>query len=225
MREKKKMRNNLIILLVPIMALLFSSCEKVETFKEIMLKNDTYSEPMTWIRDGKLARYCSASHIEYKGKVFVVTNRHCCKLPTSNLAGHRLVGNTYRKVLLTSPKFDLCVLESDRKEGLKVASKGPSRYDKVAVIGYSFGRPRTLSEGLYVHSEDYCLNYGGMFEYDVKCAYSYVTNVHVYPGNSGSPMFNEAGEVIGIVYAKSSTEGVAVPLQQLKLILASASKK
>lgn len=39
----------------------------------------------------------------------------------------------------------------------------------------------------------------------------------IYKGNSGSPLISEQGEVIGVVYAKSTTEevGFAIPIEQV----------
>jgi hypothetical protein len=84
---------------------------------------------------------------------------------------------------------DLVLLPYRGRPWRPVGFQGPQRGDPVWVIGH----PRTM--GFVVHKG--IVSYLGGDEAETG-AY-FMVDSGVYPGNSGGPVFNELGEVIGIV--------------------------
>lgn len=177
-----------------------------------------YMAPVQTVHKGKLARYCSSSQIEYKGKIYTVTNRHCCD-NTEELSGKKgyiIVGGTLVKIIHIAQHADICIANPTKKTGLKVAKDRPEDYEKVAVMGYPMGSPLRLREGRIQSTEIACVNYGDYLMPNVRCIESYITSTFIWPGNSGSPLLNLSGEVIGIYYGGSSIISISTTLPQLK---------
>ncbi len=98
------------------------------------------------------------------------------------------------KVLGTDPRSDVAVLRIDAK-GLPVVRIGdPSKVkvgEPVLAIGSPFGLENTATAGI-VSAKARSLPSDGSFVPFIQ------TDVAVNPGNSGGPLFNSRGEVIGI---------------------------
>lgn len=168
--------------------------------------------------------YATGFHLKYKNKVYLISNKHVC-ISSMILTNSKLarVDNHIVKILHISDQADLCILESWRKEGLEVASKDVNPLDKIILIGHPRGLPLTVREGRMVGEENICLltrkskNRVGMECYDANRI-----SATAYPGNSGSPVLNSDGQVVGVLFAGSSAyphEPFIVPLEELKLFL------
>ena len=82
-------------------------------------KLDKYSKSMSPLLDAWGSRYCSSSQIKYKGKVFSVTNRHCCETPTF-FSPQVNIGDQLETPLFISKEHDVCVLTATKvKKPLK----------------------------------------------------------------------------------------------------------
>jgi hypothetical protein len=80
--------------------------------------------------------------------------------------------------------------------------------DKVIVLGYPYGMPFTVTEGIVSNPRQ---SIGG--------SYYIQTDAAINPGNSGGPVINEKGELMGIVTSKFSDAdnmGFAIPLETLR---------
>jgi|GEM_PF-3624556 len=162
-------------------------------------------------------RYCSASSIYHRGKIYTVTNRHCCEASdkTAPLPGFRIVGTSIQRVIHVDQGADVCILTSTATKGLSVAKEDPRAFDPLFVMGHPKGYPLTVREGFMQYTEKVCINYGGYVEQDIRCVESYVSSVVTRPGNSGSPTFNYEGEVVGVLYAGNDIDSISVTRKQL----------
>jgi len=157
---------------------------------------------------------------------YVVTNFHI-------VAGEREVGVTIFqeengwlervkldrvKILAINPWLDLALLKLDVPESMKLKwvylGSGGSVRDgqSVFAIGNPLGLDRSVSEGIVSTTRRSFL--GQLF---------LQTTAPLNPGNSGGPLFNLRGEVIGVTNMKAGlmTEGLsfAVPVDTLKFFL------
>ena len=105
------------------------------------------------------------------------------------------------KVLGADPKTDVAVLKIDA-HGLPAASLGSSKSlrvgDWVLAIGAPFGFENSVTAGV--------VSAKGRSLPDDSAVPFIQTDVAVNPGNSGGPLFNTAGEVVGInsqIYSRS----------------------
>lgn len=120
------------------------------------------------------------------------------------------------QVLYINPDADIAFLRTEHTfdtPELKVDGASPQTRDKVFVMGFPFGMPFTITEGI-VSSPRQLM--------DGK--YYIQTDAAVNPGNSGGPVINGAGEVIGVTTAKfnnADNVGFAVPAETLRQELAS----
>jgi len=123
---------------------------------------------------------------------------------------------TFKRVLRYSFVLDLCLIETDRKE-YPFASIGPTPEIGDMIHGYGFGGSSSLnprkdsgivSRTLFVPIETYT-GHINMIE----------TQMSTIPGDSGSPAFNDANQVIGIRHASSPKTSYFIPSFLIKLFL------
>jgi len=103
------------------------------------------------------------------------------------------------KVLGTMPSADVALLQLERMpEGLAPAVLGDSDLtqvgDRVMIIGAPFGLSRAMSSGYLSGRHDMSEQLEGLVEVEVL-----QSDAAANSGNSGGPMFNMNGEVIGII--------------------------
>lgn len=173
-----------------------------------------------------------------RGKV-IVTNDHVCEVAKGGIVRVDADDGTpaLKRILRRDFERDLCVLEGIDRPALTVASQGPARFDRVKVLGHPGLRPTAPAEGVYTgmgivpigfspdkdgdcseSAEKIDSFFGSYCILHMELGY---TTVPIMPGNSGSPITNENGEVIGVINSVDSrgNQGMFVPLQYLKDIL------
>jgi serine protease Do len=122
------------------------------------------------------------------------------------------------KILGRDPKTDLAVIKIEPKAGLPTADLGDSNGlrvgDWVMAIGNPFGLTNTVTTGI-VSAKGRTIGAGPYDDF-------IQTDAPINPGNSGGPLFNMAGEVVGIntaIFSQSGGNigiGFAIPANLVK---------
>ena len=151
----------------------------------------------------------------------VVTNHHVVN-GTERLEVKLHDGRMYKgKVLGSDPYTDIALVQLEGASGLKTATLGNSTAlsvgDWVMAIGSPMGLEQTATAGIVSAKGRGSL---GLY------ANSYIdflqTDASIAPGSSGGPLFNMAGEVVGINTAVGGIGrglGFAVPIDQAKTVI------
>lgn len=141
----------------------------------------------------------------------IVTNHHV-------VSGHRVVSiemhnekKCTAKVIMINPNLDIAFLAPSQNIELPEISIKPSEeiknMDTVSVLGYPYGMPFTITEGIVSSVKQLLGNQ------------TYIqTDAAVNPGNSGGPLVNVKGEVIGITtckFTQADNMGFALPIHHL----------
>lgn len=164
--------------------------------------------------------YASGSGFVYKNKdnkFYIITNHHV--IADGNNYKITYTDGTEETVrLLGGDKYvDIAILEGDVKEGIKQVSIGKTEILRVGDTTFTIGAPLdyayswTVTRGIIsgkerlVETNDYIMNV-------------LQTDAAVNSGNSGGPLCNSNGEVIGVISAKVSSTGVegmgfAIPIE------------
>ncbi|HOU52365.1 MAG TPA: DegQ family serine endoprotease [Myxococcota bacterium] len=141
---------------------------------------------------------------------------------------HVVDGATEIRVRLTDPereltarvvgkdeRYDLALIKVDTKDPLPVVPLGDSDAlevgDWVIAIGSPFGLSHTVTAGI-VSAKDRVIG-AGPFDDFIQ------TDASINPGNSGGPLFDSAGNVVGIntaIHAAAQGIGFAVPVNMAK---------
>lgn len=151
--------------------------------------------------------------VEAKGSGFIIdsngtiiTNNHVvkgAKKVTVTLSN----GDTYpAKIIGTDPKTDLAVLKIDAKKPLPYVELGPSQDVQtgqwVVAMGNPFGLGNTVTAGI-VSALGRDIG-DGPYDRFIQ------TDAPINEGNSGGPLFNQKGQVIGVNTAILSPSGGSV---------------
>lgn len=175
------------------------------------------------------------------GDVAILTNSHICDMQKEGVLQVRLNDqNRYvpRRVIESYSKHDLCLVEGlTGVEGIDLADKTLSPGEVVRLIGYPRLTPLTVSTGEFLAYTNIqildmatrvavptqtpmadLLPDGGMtFELKEYRA-GHISNIS-YPGNSGSPVVDFSGDVVGVLFAGNRyiiTVGYVVPLDTIR---------
>lgn len=179
------------------------------------------------------------------GKNYILTNAHICDGATDNqllveASGARPV---YRRILENSGNTDLCLLEGFHNTNPLTLANDVRVGAKLTVLGHPLLNPLVKREGVLIGVQDTWVVDGRTpLEECTKpkhsirmlrtwlgpqetCAVtikkSYLTDIEAYPGNSGSPVVNQFGSVIGALYAinNRSNWAILVPLSDIQTLL------
>ena len=180
------------------------------------------------------------------GRNFIATNRHVCEAAVNGRMDIKQdeTKRVSRKVIYTDSRHDLCLIEGDSKlDALDLASE-PNKGDIHYIVGHPGLRQLTVSSGEYIGFEKVELLFetasretcpGRVVELDpiqqfftgreficLRIFKSYGTTAVAYPGNSGSPVVNKFGNIIGVLFAGSSEQernNFLVPVYELRRVL------
>ena len=156
---------------------------------------------------------------------YVITNFHVIKgqkhisiirFKKMNETMKRIVHNKVQIVALDS-FHDIAVLQitDNKNDPLPFVFLAPQEQgtigEKIFVIGNPLGLERTVTEGVLSHTGR---NFGGQIFLQIDAA--------INPGNSGGPLFNNNGEVIGVInmgITRMQGLNFAIPIWQVKFVL------
>jgi S1-C subfamily serine protease len=145
----------------------------------------------------------------------LVTNRHVVAgaetMQVSTYDGQDLLVETAGSAIVA----DLAIVRtrSVLPAAVTLAEADPEPGDPVEVVGYPGGGRLTSSTGTVLGYEADPLN--------ANAGQIIVTDARAEPGSSGSPMYDESGQVVGVVYAatEDTTRSLAVPVSTLRTLL------
>lgn len=163
----------------------------------------------------------TASGVILTAEGLVVTNYHVIQSdsrPRVQLSdGRMFVGN----VISVDQSLDLALVQLQGARGLPVAPLASSTAqlqvgDQVFALGSPLGKSWTLTQAQIIELNSTCANGNS----PLRCIRT--PEGFLQPGNSGGPLINAAGQVIGINRAvqQSTGEGVSIPIEILKQFLA-----
>lgn len=182
------------------------------------------------------------------GKEFIATNKHVCDAAEKGWV--RIVSDSgieaWKKVVYIDTKHDICLVEGDaRLTPLELANGTRSTGEYHYIVGHPGLRPLTISVGEFIgfhivrvadesaKTKKQCLGEVQvlspmeqfMYGQEWVCVRSYKSfssSAVAYGGNSGSPVVNKYGNVIGILFAGPSDQehvSYIVPGYELKRVL------
>jgi S1-C subfamily serine protease len=149
---------------------------------------------------------------------FVITNDHFCR---SVVSGFILIIEDYEKsiidvsdeyiksqILYTDPELDLCLVKASgfiKPVIMADYNYKPELFEKVFIVGGPTGNFPIIID-TYVSSivkrEDIFMETMSEEGNDLL-----LVSEQIFPGHSGSPVFNQEGELIGVVFASMQTYG------------------
>lgn len=214
-----------------------------KTYNRIELRNDISKHVVKVM--GISGGHGSGFSVIHNDKNFIITNAHVCEMAEDGkllvqyaYSSHKYVATVYK----IDDSHDLCAINSVRgffSSGLTVADRYPHVGETLHSLGYPSYNNLTMSSGEYTGFSDVelqaelingkCLGelrtfqtIFGEFEACVRVFPAYELTTAVYPGSSGSVLFNDYGKVVGVIFAKSTKTHIsnyAVPLEYLKSFL------
>lgn len=182
------------------------------------------------------------------GRRYILTNKHVCEIDKRSLLAHSQDGRTQEVRIIKKYKHhDLCLMESfENLPALDIASS-IDLHERTWLIGHPALRPLSLESGHYAGSTfvnlfvkcskseiNLAMNklnskkkvgIQDLFELlllaqgycQKRFKSQYITNIS-YGGNSGSPVVNKFGNVIGVLFAgrpDQPTASYTVPLYHI----------
>lgn len=142
----------------------------------------------------------------------ILTNYHVVEGEKSVIVGYPEVGRFNADVIETYPSIDLAVLEVDEKNlpYLDLAENPTYKSDESIVF---IGNPLKFTS---IANEGSLIDFHQLSDWDVPVM---MMEAPVYRGNSGSPVLNDDGKVIGVVFATLDHDehgkvGLFVPIKE-----------
>lgn len=151
---------------------------------------------------------------------YILTNQH-----VTNFDYTEIIVNTYdnkqysAEMIASDSELDLALLHISEKnlKGFKLAESEVYPGMGVMTVGQPYGLPRwSFCEG-FIEIVDQVAIYstGGTYK-------AIMTSAQILPGNSGGPLLNKNGELVGIMRAKSIDHSFAIPLKDIRSFLNAA---
>lgn len=169
------------------------------------------------------------------GISYILTNDHVCGVESDGgVIVKREDGRpTYSKIVARSEDSDMCLIRGlSDLEPMELADFVSSE-EPLYVVGHPNLMPLVLSSGRYIstqyidvmtdvepekcHGPKYFKmeieTLFGPLQACIAHIYAITSSIQIYPGNSGSPVMNSSGDVVGIIFAgnRNTNYGSYVP--------------
>lgn len=174
---------------------------------------------------------------------YILTNNHVCELAANNIL--LVDGEYYASVIAHSPDHDLCLVSNPLNfDGISVAKTSRDGQD-IFIVGHPLLEPKALVKGeisgqMFIDiitgknrtctkneeefkaEPDSLLAAFGITNICLRHYDSQATTVNILPGNSGSPVLNHEGQLVGVAFAGREDgpgRGYIVPLKYIQKFL------
>jgi len=173
------------------------------------------------------------------GSSYILTNKHICVVVKNGGLVQSYLGTHLIQAYKASRLHDLCVIKvtADLNISLKVADKASKVNDDVYISGHPYLMPTIITGGnisgamtitMFAGTKKctnkelrsntlLCYLFGGM---PILATYNtIVSSATIAPGNSGSAVFNDSGEIVGVAFAgvgRGISYGILVPHAYVK---------
>ncbi len=153
------------------------------------------------------------------GNKYIVTNKHVCEGSDALLA----INNnetSFHKIIARSDRHDICILEPSNLLNTIRLGNDPDVGDQIAIIGHPMLTPMQVSRG-EINGFNRAIQLPFMHDLNLDRFLSiYWTSAASYPGNSGSPVVDFYGNVVGILFAGMGDHiNMIVPVSAVKEFL------
>lgn len=149
--------------------------------------------------------YGTAFTLDVGRRLVTVTNKHACG--EGSVGTQIQIGDTLETVIALDKRSDLCFLTASKVLGLQMSSKPPETLDIIFTVGHPSGGPKMIKSGR-------------IWGFNARSGY---TTMKTYGGESGSPVLNTKGEVVGVIWGRdidAEDLGLFVPWHTLKDFIA-----
>ncbi len=144
---------------------------------------------------------------------YILTNYHVIESQPTITVAFEKQGLYHAEVVKALPEIDIALLKIDGEKlpFLRLADKVTEKdYQNVLFIGNPLRFNGIANKGQIIGTTQ-------LTDWNTPV---YMLNAPVYRGNSGSPVLNQAGEVIGVVFATINHEqyskvGLAIPIEEI----------
>lgn len=171
------------------------------------------------------------------GKPVLVTNFHVCNSSKDEMLASRMgeIEDLHTHTLVRDSDHDLCIMTPVPGVPLKIGRE-PPKFSMLYIVGHPRFRPQTPTTGYYTSEREQEMVYP--FNLDGSCppnteVYRHIfssgcllttvmgdVTATVFPGNSGSPIVNEEGELVGVINSNDGMNyGSFIPVRYLKNLL------
>lgn len=165
-----------------------------------------------------------------KGKRFFVTNNHVCE--GLEIEGKILISSdmisadqTLIHVLKKDPSVDLCIAEAPSQGRGLYISNDISVGDSIYLFGHPIGFPLHKTTGEVIqHRSVQMIKGTSLLDMEIVNLDAWQISALSSPGNSGSPVVDNLGRVVGILFAGSNVNSYTsfiIPAQALSNLLES----
>ena len=196
----------------PIGELLLNSSSLKETMDkqllEAVVKIEAKGEGLN-----QAPRHGTGFNIDPEG--IIITNHHVIENASRIIV--RFPNGVPCKVITweSKPEYDLAVLHLEKSDlpYVTLQHEIPLIGDQVMVVGNPLGLNNVVVEG----------KVGAYLSIEDKAEQVFSIHAPIYPGNSGSPVYNQQGKVVGVVFATFKADnddsneiiGLAMPVREL----------
>lgn len=137
------------------------------------------------------------------------------------------VVSTFARVVQVDPKQDVALLQlEDKKSPFKeyaaLACRTPILNEPVQVVGYPLFLGRVVSHGFVAEAEANHIGASAENNYTPVWEKAFLVDANVAPGNSGGPVYDQYGSVLGIAVAVPlvpSAYGMPSPDDELGIVV------